>query len=353
VAPPLRSPLAEAAPPVHPRGRTTHFRYTSVQHLASPAAGGPLRAPLLACLLLLAVACGPDEERLEVERRIPLPAGVAGATSLAASGGRIWISGGRALVALDTAGRLVTGVPMEASGARIVAVGASAVYLRTPATRLLVVDPGVPGVRARRAGVGEDGFALDPRGGDGYVVRPHGGILGVDAATLRPKWGWPERGAPGTALAVSPLGDRVYLALGGDEPRILTRDAQSGRVLAETEAPGEVRRLLAGPDGVLYALVGEGRRGALLALRPGPEGLETVWREELGSIGAGDSARVVVSSRGDRLAVVSAEGEGTARLLDARTGRLLRSSRPGVVDAAFAPDGALWLLRADELRVAR
>ncbi|MDP9349893.1 MAG: hypothetical protein M3P24_12255, partial [Gemmatimonadota bacterium] len=70
-------------------------------------------------------------------------------------------------------------------------------------------------------------------------------------------------------------------------------------------------------------------------------------------VGEGEPTRLVVSPDGDRLALVLPEEDGgIARLVDARTDRVLRSSRPGTLDAAFAPDGSLWLLRADEIRVA-
>lgn len=313
-------------------------------HAATP---GPLRAALsLLALSLLAACGGPSEELREipVARRIPLGVEVSpGATLAVGEGGRLWVADGARLVALDTArGRPLFHVPLE-STARVVQAGPRAVYLRDAETRLLAVDPGRREVRGRRPGVGEGGFALDPRGGVAYVAAPYGGVRGVEPGDLRPLWGWPERGVPGTALAVSPLGDRVYLALGGEEPRILVRDAQTGRVLGEAEARGEVRRLAVGPDGVLYALEEASGRGVLRALRPGAEELETEWSASVGELDPERPVRLAVSPVGDRVAVVT--GDGALHLLDARTGRGAGGVREGVADAAFTPRGALYLLR--------
>lgn len=306
---------------------------------ARPSRRARLHAALAAGALLLA-ACGGRGDRLPVERRIPLAQGVGDSGSLALYAGRLWLADRGSLRVLDPAGRLLSRVPVEAARpARIVAVGPATVYLHSAGTRLLAVDPRDGRVRGRRAVVGADGFALDRVTGEGYLVAPHGGVLGVEPESLRPHWGWPERGAAGTAIAVSPLGDRVYLALGGGDPRIQVRDAQSGRVLGETETGEEVRRLAAGPDGVLYAVLG----GALLALRPGAAGVETVWRERME---LDDPLRLAVSPRGDRLAVALPE-QGEVRVLDARTGRVLRAARTGAVDVFFAPDGALYVLERE------
>ncbi|HEV2149304.1 MAG TPA: hypothetical protein VGR37_18015, partial [Longimicrobiaceae bacterium] len=253
---------------------------------------------------------------------------------------------------LDTArGAVPAVVELGAAGpARVVGSDTAALYVRV-GTVLLAVDVREGRVRARREGVGEDGFEVHPRGRGGYVLSRNGGVLGVAAGSLRPVWGWPERGAAGTALAVSPLGDRVYHALGGDEPRILVRDAQTGRILAERAMGGPVRVLETGLDGTLYALVGEGRL-ALAALRPGPEGLEELWDRALRGATAEGGVRLAVSPAEPRLAVVSPEDGGTLRVLDAATGETL-SSEAGVLDAAWAADGALYVLTPEEVRLVR
>lgn len=312
--------------------------------------------PLLPALVAVAGGCRRPEATVEVGagRTLPLPAPVDSAASIAAApGGRVWLAAGGRLALLDTA-RAPAPAPVElgtADAARILGSDTAAVYLRA-GTRVLAVQPDSGRVRARRSGVGADGFAPDPRGRGAFVATRWGGVTGVAPGSLRPLWSWPERGSAGTALAVSPLGDRVYQALGGDEPRILVRDAQTGRILAETETAAAVRSLDAGPDGTLYAVVGEGRRAALSALRPGPAGLAERWDVALRGLELGDSARVVVSPAGGRVALVSREGGGTLRVLDAATGRVV-SGETGVLDAAFAADGSLLVLTAREVRIVR
>ncbi|HEX2189433.1 MAG TPA: hypothetical protein VHG51_11070 [Longimicrobiaceae bacterium] len=309
--------------------------------------------PLLLSAPLLAGACRrPEHPEVAAGRSVPLPAPVDSTASIAAGpAGRLWLAAGGRLAVLDTAGGPAAALDLEAPGpARFVGSDTAAVYLLA-GTRLLAVAPDGGRVRARRGGVGEDGFAPDP-GGGGYLATRGGGVLRAAPGTLEPVLGWPERGPPGTALAVSPLGDRVYQALGGEDPEVLTRDAQTGRVLARSEAGGEVRRLEAGPDGTLYALRGEGRRAALAALRPGPAGLEELWESTLRALDLDDSVRLAVSPAGTRLALVSAAGGGTLRVLDAATGQVV-AGEGGVVDAAWAADGALLLLTPREVRVVR
>ena len=113
-----------------------------------------------------------------------------------------------------------------------------------------------------------------------------------------------------------------------------------------------MRSLDAGPDGTLYALRGEGRRATLAALRPGTAGLEERWDAALRSLEVGDSARVVVSPAGRRVALVSRGGGGTLRVLDAATGQVV-SGESGVLDAAFAADGSLLVLTSREVRIVR
>ena len=149
-------------------------------------------------------------------------------------------------------------------------------------------------------------------------------------------------------MATSPLGDRVYLALGGDEPRVLTLDAETGRVLGKAGLPAVAQALVVGGDGMLFAVLAE--RAGVQALRPGPRGLEARWRAPVR--GLGDSIRVVGSPDGARVAVVSRD-VGRAHVLDARTGEVVRTVRQGAVDAFFSAHGALYLLERGGIRVVR
>lgn len=317
----------------------------------------PVR-PFLAALLLAAALAGcrgGGGKPAATARRIPLAAPVSRAASAAFDeGARLWVVDRGVLTALDTVrGAPLARIPLGSPGPyRIAGIDTTAVYLRS-GTRIVSVGRRDGRVRARRTGVGEGGFAADPRGGDAYVVIAHGGVLGVSPGSLRPRWSWPERGPTGTAVGVSPLGDRVYLALTGGEggDRVLTRDWQTGRILADDEAPGRVRTLRVGGDGTVYALAGEGWGRHLAALRPGPGGLEEAWSRPLRAVGVGDSVRVAVSPAGGRLALLDTRA-GVVRLLDGRTGEVLRGAE-GVADADFAPDGSLYLLTPREIHVVR
>jgi hypothetical protein len=314
--------------------------------------GAPARAPFVcACLgALLAAACR-REAPLPAERRIPLAAPVAeGATLAVDSAGLLWIGTPGRLSALDTAGRAVAQVAMGRdsvprllwrSGTRLVMLDG-----RRLSSADAAGDTAAPGWRSTAL----RGVARDPRGRWVYAAHRRGGVMGLDPATLRPRWGWAETGGETLGLAVSPLADRVYVSTdGGDDvpATVQVRDAVSGRVLLAAEVETPVRALTIGPDGTLYGL-GNG----VVRLRHGPEGLKRVWAQSPDVRGSGGQLELRVDPSGARVAVFGRGKGARLAVLDARTGRVLgQTTAP--LDAAFGMEGRLYLLESGAVRVMR
>lgn len=300
-------------------------------------------------LLLLALgACRGGGETLRTLDRVALPDSVSSEATLAIDPhGRAWVGDAGALVAYDTAGQAVERVPVELQGApRLLWIDSGRVYLRTAAASA-VIDSGKMSARRSDAPI-----ARDPRDRWVFTVSRTGSVMGLDVATLAPRWGWPDAGSRATALAVSPLGDRVYVALAGSDRNdvpasIEVRDAFSGRRLSVHRTGDPARRLEIAPDGTLYALVG----GEVVALREGREGLRQLWRKGFGGLGAPDADELRVSPSGMRLAVVARGKE--LRLLAAPDGRVLEEGKQSPRDVSWDAAGRLWVLGAREIRIVR
>ncbi len=319
--------------------------------IARWAAGrfGPWRRRTAAVAILAAAALGGCREgggEMAPLARVPLPDSVAaGATLTVDSLRRAWVGEPGRLTVYDTAGRQAA--RLSAGGQlvpRVLWMADSAVYVRAGGN-VSVIDPATQ----KRAGTRPvSPVARDPRGRWVYTAGRRGGVLGLTPGTLKTRWGWPDAGAVATAIAVSPLGDRVYVALDASErngtaPAVEVRDAQSGRPLYRWEAPAAVTALEVGPDNTLYALAG----GSVLALRHGSGGLAPLW-----SVTAeGDEPRLRVSPTGARVAVVS-DGEGV-RLLETGEGRVVGRTDEAPRDAAFDVGGRLWVLYPREIRIIR
>jgi hypothetical protein len=315
---------------------------------------GHARARISSLLLVLLLAAGCRRtDSLPGDRRIALPASAAKGTTLAIdSAGLLWIGVPGRLVAMDTAGR----VRAEVS------IGRDTVprLLWRSGPRLVIAD----GRRLDRAeasggratyGWGSTGLratARDPRGRWVFTANRRGGVMGLDTATLRPLWGWPETGGEALAMAVSPLADRVYVSVdgAGDVPAsVQVRDAGSGRVLMRAEQPDPIRGLVAASDGALYGHA----NGLVVRLRHGPQGLRRVWSETPPVRGPEGEMELRVDPAGTRVAVFGRGRGARLAVLDAATGQVLGQTQTAPLDAAFGAEGRLYLLEPGSVRVVR
>ncbi|MFL5380931.1 MAG: hypothetical protein ACJ8GN_00260 [Longimicrobiaceae bacterium] len=311
--------------------------------------GRRVPSPALLLLVLLAAGCR-KKDTLRTLERVPLPAPASPAATLAIDSlGRAWVGDSARLVALDTAGRVLARVPVELKGApRLLWLDSARVVVRVPGAAG-VVDAAGKTVALRRSGAP---LARDPRRRWVFTASSTGSVLGLDPRSLAPRWGWPDAGSPVSALAVSPWGDRVYVALSGSgrndvPPSVEVRDALSGRLLSVYRTSAPVRRLEAAPDGTLYALMG----GDVVALRHGRAGLKPLWSRGFGGIGQPEADELRVSPSGDRIAVV-ARGKGL-RLLAAGDGKVLEEGKQSPRDVAWDAAGRLWVLGEREIRIVR
>lgn len=312
-----------------------------------------LAAALLLVLFALAGCRGGGVPVVRAERRVTLPGGApAGAELRIDARGREWVVSPGQVLVIDTGRAAVparitapAGVPLRAPltdpAGRLYAERSSAAF------RALAAAAGVPPPRLR-----EDApLVRDPRSRWYYVGTRRGGVLGVSADSLRIRWGWPEDEGRVTALAVSPLGDRVYLARGprSEEddfaPRLDVLDAQTGRLLDSTALTLPARALFATEDGWVRGYGEEGARAEVFALAPGLRGIETRWRLSLRRLGLRPPAVLRASPSGSRLAVLATGSEGGGlRLLDGTTGAVIGRPKERPLDAAFDARGQLHLL---------
>jgi hypothetical protein len=312
---------------------------------------GHARAGFAALLLL--GACRTPEDTLDTLRRTPLPAmAAAGATLAVDSASVAWVGAPGRLVGVDSGGAAVAEVRLGGDTVpRLLWREGDRLVMELPG-RLATAPAAGGAAGAGWASAALRGALRDPRGRWVYALTEGGGVVGLDAATLQPRWGWPEAGAEPLAGAVSPLADRVYLALdtaGGREAALQVRDAATGRLLAAADEDPALAALATALDGGLFAAGG----GAALRLAHTADEVRRVWREPTGVRGADGWMALRVDPAGRRLAVFG-RGEGARlALLDARTGELLGETREAPRDAAFGPEGRLYLLEEGALRVVR
>jgi hypothetical protein len=308
------------------------------------------RGALLLLFVSLSIAGCRKQDTLRTLDRVPLPDSVsATATLVLDSLGRAWVGDSARLTAFDTAGRALARVPVELRGApRLLWLDSGRVVLRVPTAAGVVDSAGKPGAVRRSAAP----LVRDPRRRWVYTATRTGSVLGLDPRTLAPRWGWPDAGSPVSALAVSPLGDRVYVALSGSDrndvpPSIEVRDALSGRLLSTWRTGGPARRLEVAPDGTLYGLIG----GDVVALRHGRAGLKPLWSRGFGGIGQLEADELRVAPSGARIAVL-VRGKNL-RLLSAADGKVLEEGKQSPRDVAWDAAGRLWVLGAREIRIVR
>jgi hypothetical protein len=288
-------------------------------------------------------------------RSFELPEAAPRGALLSGPRGLLWITVPGALLALDPAtgevrlraepDALATAVPLGADAEQIyVRAGSDLVRLNAEGS-----------VRARRPLASPGAVALDPLGRHVLVGTDVGAVIGLHPRQLRPSWAWPRLGAPATALAVSPEGDRVYLALApagaSDGARLLQRDAQTGRVLHETDLTGTVEDLRATAAGTVLAVLRDDSGYELLALRASDRGLVTIWRRPISAAAPRVAVRLRVDDRGRRVALLKTGGDAGLVILDAGDGSVLSESADAPLDAAFGAHGALYLLYPREIRV--
>jgi hypothetical protein len=305
--------------------------------------------------VVLAVAavlggCREEGKALKPGRRADLPAPAPASASLRIDAlGREWVVGPGTAMVVDTGraprisriaagpGTALPAPPWDPAGR---------LYADTARQALaeMALRAGVKAPSLRLAGP----VARDPRGRWIYATIRHAGVVGMTADSLHTLWGWPHAGPAATALAVSPLADRVYLALDsstveGTDPRVQVRDQQSGRVLATLAQPAAVRWLAVAGSGVLYGYAEAEGKGSVVALGHVVGGLEERWRVTLRRVGLDAPAAVRVSPAGDRVAVFGRRGGGV-RLLDGATGAVIGHEDESPLDAAFDAGGRLHLL---------
>ena len=151
--------------------------------------------------------------------------------------------------------------------------------------------------------------ALDPRGRFVFRTTDMGTMVIHAAETLEPMLGWGAVGAPAEAIAISPEGDRVYQPAAAtpyrQEPEILIRELQTGRILRRLETASTVRRLETDAAGSLYGVMWEDDGdGDVFAARWEDGELVIAWRTSLGSLDLEPPIRLVVTRDGRRVALL-------------------------------------------------
>lgn len=308
---------------------------------------------LFLCLLALLAGGCRRRDTLPPARQIPLPAPVAeGATLAVDSAGLLWIGTPGRLTAVDTAGRARATVTLSRDSVPRVLWRAGDRLVLRDGRRLSGADAAGGAARVGYGSTGLRAAARDPRGRWVFTANRRGGVMGLDAASLQPRWSWPETGGEALGMAVSPLADRVYVSTdrAGDlAPSVQVRDAGSGRVLLRVEQAEPLRGLAAGPDGTLYAYAD----GVVVRLRHGAEGLRRAWTEAPPVRGSGGEMELRVDPSGGRVAVFGRGRGARLAVLDARTGRVLGLTRTAPLDAAFGAEGRLYLLEPAVIREVR
>jgi hypothetical protein len=306
-------------------------------------------------LLLGAVVVGgcrtDDPDSLAVAERVPLPGSF---TSLHIDiGGSAWLGGQSVLVRADLAGRESGRFPIDGSDPpRIAASLLDHLYFRAGPS-VLLVDGAAGSLLGQASEMPGEAVAVDWRGRFVFRTGAAGAVLAHDARSLEPLWGWGAIGADGTALGVSPEGDRVYEAVASedDSAELLIRDLQTGRILRRFPLADPIRRLIVADARTLYGVGwnGDGSGGALVRLSWKEGHLVNVWRRALGDLHLAGPVLFVLSPRGDRLAILAPDNETGLHVVDVETGRTVDRLRIQARDVAFDPEGRIFLLTPSEL----
>jgi hypothetical protein len=291
---------------------------------------GRARTTIGAMLMaLLATGCRSGEPRLPLVDRRPIAADSAASLYASAAGQMLSLPAG------------LTGLA-EMDGT---------LYARTTDT-LMAIASETGAVLAARAEFAGTIVIPDVRGRFLLQGAQSGAVFAHDPVTLEAIWGWASRGARTTALAGSIEGDVLYQALdGGDDGGfILTRDVQTGRVLAGQRFQNRVDALMVTRSGDLIALLvdGGGGQGDLMRLRPRVGEMSEIWIQPL-DLSPRARATLDYSSAVGLVAVFQPGVQNGLRVVDAEAGTLVGTVTESATDAAFTSDGALYLLMPSEL----
>jgi hypothetical protein len=255
---------------------------------------------------------------MRVARRAPL-SGTVSSIQLSARG-EIWLGAEDGLLVVDTLGGVRRRLTTPGMTPRLLADRGERVVVSDGALEIAVLGS-TDTILARRRARRPEPVAADLAGQWVYTTHAWGSVLGLDSLLVT-RWGWPDGGARATALAVGPIGDRVYVALAegrSQGPQVLILEAWSGRVMGRWESGRAADELAFGPDPrVLYARDSEG----VVALRHVGGSLLPLWRVSLGKLGMDSIRAVRPSPDGGRLAVLGRRGDATRlAILSAVSGR--------------------------------
>lgn len=306
--------------------------------------------PLLPLLLVAVLArCATPPDTMRTAATLPLADSTATTLSIDDQGA-LWIG-------TDTAVLRVAGEPptirrygIGLAGLRWLGRGTRGPLFAAPEGLALWEESGDSAVVQR---VRTDAAVLDVRGRWIFRTTASGEMIAHDPATLDPLWGWAEIGADSPALALSPEADRVYQSAGEmefrDEPELLSRDLESGRVMTTGEMPGTVRALAAGNDGLtLWAVAWDGGGGEVLGIAWRNGGMEIAWSVSLGSLDLEPPVTLKLAPDERSLLVVDGNENGL-RILDAEAGETVDRLRGPIRDADYSPDGEVFVLYEDRV----
>ena len=305
---------------------------------------------LAALGLLLSLGCDGEEGRpLRVAGLVELSDRQPQTVAVDAEG-RFWLGEPGRMRIVDSDGDTVAAVKLGPGGVgRVVGWSETLAYLRVSDSLFAVPLEGGPPT-ARRGALSGVPLLLDVRHRAVLQGARSGAVLAHDPDSLEPVWAWAALGSPTTGLAESPLGDRIYQAIGGEggPARVLVRDLQTGRELTSTTAAAPLEQLVAGEEGDLYGVAREGRRAVVVALDAAGGKLEVRWRRTLSMAEQAAEVRLVPVEGG---VVVRGLGPRVGlRWLSAEDGRVLGRTRTDPLDVWFEPGSGLWALFPGELR---
>jgi hypothetical protein len=312
--------------------------------------GARRRAVRVLSLGLAATAgCVPGDRKLVAARHLPIDVDSA-ATLHVDAAGRFWIGGAGAAVVLDEGGAELFRVPTPGEAAPEFAASAVGVMHLQAGDTLVAVDASTGARKGARDGFAGVVLRADARGRYLLQGAASGAVLGFDPVTLEPRWGWAARGAPTTALATAPEGNVVWQALevGENAGLLLERDLQTGRVLEVARMFDRIAGLEATPGGDLIAVIVGTRRVHVILLRPRGSSMTQVWRSVVDLDGS-RAVRTRYAAAAGMVAVFTPGSEAGLRVLDAKTGESSGFIEDAPLDAAFGPDGALYLLYPRQL----